>query len=255
MRVGILTGGGDCPGLNAVIRAIVRKGELHYGDEVIGFIDAWEGVLLRHWTDLHVRTLRGMLPRGGTLLGTKRGSPYDHPDGPEQVAAAFAEVGLDALIVIGGNGSLTVASKLHEDLRLPIVGVPKTIDNDIVGTDVTFGFHTAVQIATDAGVDLEPCATAEPTLRTWLSGLHGERRRAAAFDTRSDHSVTISGSAARGIAKRLRRHGYVIAADSNSFFVDDTTGWPRTVVIVWITELAGIEVDVGPPQSEHLAPT
>ncbi|MFN8149640.1 MAG: flavodoxin domain-containing protein [Solirubrobacterales bacterium] len=84
--------------------------------------------------------------------------------------------------------------------------------------------RTAVQIATDAGVDLEPCATAEPTLRTWLSGLHGERRRAAAFDTRSDHSVTISGSAARGIAKRLRRHGYVIAADSNSFFVDDTTG-------------------------------
>ena len=150
MRVGILTGGGDCPGLNAVIRAIVRKGELNYGDELVGFLDAWDGVRERRTMPLDVRSLRGMLPRGGTLLGTRRGSPYDDADGPEQVAATFREMGIDGLVVIGGNGSLTVACKLHHDLGLPIVGVPKTIDNDIVGTDMTFGFTTAVQIATDA---------------------------------------------------------------------------------------------------------
>ena len=150
VRVGILTGGGDCPGLNAVIRAIVRKGELQYGDELIGFHDAWDGVLKREVMPLDVRSLRGMLPKGGTLLGTKRGSPYDLPDGIDQVRASFEALGLDGLIVIGGNGSLTVACMLFEETGLPIVGVPKTIDNDIVGTDVTFGFHTAVQIATDA---------------------------------------------------------------------------------------------------------
>jgi phosphofructokinase-like protein len=150
VRVGILTGGGDCPGLNAVIRAIVRKGEMTYADELIGFLDAWDGVRERRTMPLDVRSLRGMLPRGGTLLGTRRGSPYDTPGGAEQVAATFADMELDALIVIGGNGTLSVAAELHVDFDLPIVGVPKTIDNDIVGTEVTFGFTTAVQIATDA---------------------------------------------------------------------------------------------------------
>ncbi len=146
----MLTGGGDCPGLNAVIRAIVRKGEDHYGDELIGFIDAWDGVFNGRTMELSVRMLRGMLPKGGTLLGTRRGGPYDQPGGVEADRQAVDEMGLDALIVIGGNGSLTCAKRLYEDIGLPIVGVPKTIDNDIVGTDVTFGFHTAVQIATDA---------------------------------------------------------------------------------------------------------
>ena len=150
MRVGILTGGGDCPGLNAVIRAVVRKGEWKYGDELVGFLDAWDGVIERRTMPLDVHSLRGMLPKGGTLLGTRRGSPYDQPDGPRRVADTFGELGIDALVVIGGNGSLTVACKLHSELGLPIVGVPKTIDNDIVGTDLTFGFTTAVQIATDA---------------------------------------------------------------------------------------------------------
>src|SRR6478672_12480350 len=136
VRVGILTGGGDCPGLNAVIRAIVRKGEMVYGDELIGFLDAWDGVRERRTMPLDVRSLRGMLPKGGTLLGTRRGSPYDDPNGPEQVAATFKDMGIDGLVVIGGNGSLTVACKLFHDLDLPIVGVPKTIDNDIVGTDM-----------------------------------------------------------------------------------------------------------------------
>ncbi len=150
MRVGLLTGGGDCPGLNAVIRAVVRKGETVHGDEIVGFLDAWDGVIERKTMPLDVRSLRGMLPKGGTLLGTRRGSPYDVPGGPEAVVKTFADMGLDALIVVGGNGSLSVANQLHADFALPIVGVPKTIDNDIVGTDWTFGFNTAVQIATDA---------------------------------------------------------------------------------------------------------
>jgi 6-phosphofructokinase 1 len=150
MRVGVLTGGGDCPGLNAVIRAVVRKGEARYGDELVGFLDAWDGVLNDRTMQLDIRSLRGMLPRGGTLLGTRRGSPFDLEDGPELVRAAFDRHGLDGLIIIGGNGTLTVSCRLHDLLDLPIVGVPKTIDNDIVGTEVTFGFHTAVQIATDA---------------------------------------------------------------------------------------------------------
>ena len=133
-----------------MIRAIVRKGETVYGDTLIGFHDAWDGVRERRYMPLDVASLRGMLPRGGTLLGTRRGSPYDWPEGPAEVTRVFADLGLDALVVIGGNGSLTVAGKLHAEIGLPVVGVPKTIDNDVVGTDMTFGFNTAVQIATDA---------------------------------------------------------------------------------------------------------
>ncbi|NND74390.1 MAG: ATP-dependent 6-phosphofructokinase [Ilumatobacter sp.] len=150
MRVGMLTGGGDCPGLNAVIRAIVRKGERHYGDELVGFLDAWDGVRERRTIPLTVETMRGMLPRGGTVLGTRRGSPFDTDDGVAMVKRSMRDLGLDGLIVIGGNGSLSVACRLVNEHGLPIVGVPKTIDNDVVGTDVTFGFNTAVQIATDA---------------------------------------------------------------------------------------------------------
>ena len=150
MRVGVLTGGGDCPGLNAVIRAAVRKGERHYGDEFFGFLDAWEGVLERRTTPLTIERMRGTLPRGGTVLGSRRGSPFDRPDGVDRVRRSIDDLGLDGLIVIGGNGSLTVAGKLWAEHQLPIVGVPKTIDNDVVGTEETFGFNTAVQIATDA---------------------------------------------------------------------------------------------------------
>jgi len=146
----VLTGGGDCPGLNAVIRAIVRKGERHYGDEIVGFLNAWDGVRDRRTMPLSVESMRGMLPRGGTVLGTRRGSPFDEPDGVDKVKQTLHDLGLDGLIVIGGNGSLSVACRLYQEHGLPVIGVPKTIDNDIVGTDVTFGFNTAVQIATDA---------------------------------------------------------------------------------------------------------
>jgi ATP-dependent phosphofructokinase / diphosphate-dependent phosphofructokinase len=150
VRVGVLTGGGDCPGLNAVIRAIVRKGERVYGDEIVGFLDAWDGVLARRTMPLTVESMRGTLPRGGTVLGTRRGSPFDHPNGVEQVRATMGDLDIDGIIVIGGNGSLTVACNLFTDHGIRVVGVPKTIDNDIEGTDLTFGFNTAVQIATDA---------------------------------------------------------------------------------------------------------
>lgn len=150
MRIGVLTGGGDCPGLNGAIRAIVRKAESVHDDEIFGFIDSWDGVMEQKYLRLDVSSMRGLLPKGGTVLGTRRGSPYDHDNGLDRVRDSFAALGLDALVVIGGNGSLTVASMLHRDLDLPVVGVPKTIDNDIAETDVSFGFHTAVQIATDA---------------------------------------------------------------------------------------------------------
>lgn len=150
MRLGILTGGGDCPGLNAAIRAIVRKATTVYGDEVVGFFDAWDGVLERRYTELNVDTTRGILRDGGTILGTRRGSPFDHHDGIERVQSTLSAVGIDALLVLGGNGSLTVASLLHERIGLPVIGLPKTIDNDVPETDATFGYSTAVQIATDS---------------------------------------------------------------------------------------------------------
>lgn len=150
MKIGVLTGGGDCPGLNAVIRAITRKAVDVNGDTVLGFYDAWDGVLEQRYIELNTSVVRGLLPRGGTILGTRRGSPFDTSDGVDRVKKTFADLKLEALVVIGGNGSLTVASMLHEQCGLPVIGVPKTIDNDVVGTDATFGFQTAVQIATDA---------------------------------------------------------------------------------------------------------
>ena len=150
MRIGVLTGGGDCPGLNAVIRAVVRKGAVDHGDTFVGFLDAWDGVLERRYVDLGIDTMHNMLTKGGTILGTRRGSPYDHADGPQRVKSMLAELDLDGFVVIGGNGSLSVAAKLHEEIGFPVIGVPKTIDNDVEGTDVCFGFTTAVQTATEA---------------------------------------------------------------------------------------------------------
>ena len=132
------------------MRAVVRKGERVFGDEFVGFIDAWDGVRARRTMPMTIESMRGTLPRGGTVLGTRRGSPFDLPDGVDRVKQTMSDLGLDALIIIGGNGSLSIACRLFTEHGLPIVGVPKTIDNDIVGTDITFGFTTAVQIATDA---------------------------------------------------------------------------------------------------------
>jgi 6-phosphofructokinase 1 len=149
MRIGVLTGGGDCPGLNAVIRAIVRKGIAHHGHEFVGFRYGWAGVLSTEAMPLTLETTRGILHRGGTILGSSRTNVYKEPDGFERVRASLETLGVDALIPIGGEDTLGVARKLSSD-GIDVVGVPKTIDNDLAGTDFTFGFQTAVQIATDA---------------------------------------------------------------------------------------------------------
>jgi phosphofructokinase-like protein len=149
MRVGVLTGGGDCPGLNAVIRAVVRKGVKEFGDEFVGFRDGWKGPLEGLTMPLGIDQVRGILPRGGTILGSSRTNPFAIEGGVEQIKANLAEAGVDALIAIGGEDTLGVATKLHE-LGVNVVGVPKTIDNDLSGTDFTFGFDTAVNIASEA---------------------------------------------------------------------------------------------------------
>ncbi len=158
MRIGILTGGGDCPGLNAVLRAAVRSAYQH-GDEIIGFRDGWGGVLDDAAVPLGLDRIAGILPRGGTILGTSRRSALEHRD---VVAQRFRDHELDAMIAIGGNGTLFAANELAA--AHPIVGVPKTIDNDLSGTDRTFGFDTAVQIASDAIDRLH--TTAESHYRT-----------------------------------------------------------------------------------------
>jgi ATP-dependent phosphofructokinase / diphosphate-dependent phosphofructokinase len=150
VRIGVLTGGGDCPGLNAVIRAIVRKGIDAHGHAIVGFRDGWRGPLENAYEELTVESTRGILPRGGTILRSSRTNPFNRDDGPERIAENMRTLNLEGLIVIGGEDTLGAAARLHADHGLPLLGVPKTIDNDLGGTDMTFGFDTAVQIATDA---------------------------------------------------------------------------------------------------------
>jgi 6-phosphofructokinase 1 len=149
MRIGVLTGGGDCPGLNAVIRAAVRKGSQVYGHDFVGFRDGWKGPLEGLAMPLTVETTRGILPRGGTILGSSRTNPLKVEDGIDKIRANLATQNVDALIAIGGEDTLGVATALA-GAGLTVVGVPKTIDNDLGATDYTFGFDTAVQIAVDA---------------------------------------------------------------------------------------------------------
>jgi phosphofructokinase-like protein len=148
-RVGILTGGGDCPGLNAVIRAVTRR-SLARGWDVIGVRAGWRGLVEGHFTVLGPREISGILPRGGTIIGTSRSNPFKADGDLEQLLANFEAEALDALVAIGGEDTLGVAAKLHAEREFPVVGVPKTIDNDLAATDYTFGFDTAVFIATEA---------------------------------------------------------------------------------------------------------
>src|SRR5712692_5715642 len=149
MRIGILTGGGDCPGLNAVIRAVVRKGILHYEDEFLGFIEGWRGVLENKTTKLDLNAVSDILLRGGTILRTSRTNPAKREGGLAQCIETFTKNKLDALITLGGDDTQSVSKKLFEQ-GIKVVGVPKTIDNDLSGTDLCFGFDTAVSIATEA---------------------------------------------------------------------------------------------------------
>lgn len=148
MKIGVLTGGGDCPGLNAVIRAVVRKGA-SYGYETVGIRDGWRGMLDAHVQPLDIDSVSGILPKGGTILGTSRTNPYKEVNGEQKIIENMKNLGVDALIAVGGEDTLGVASRLYK-AKVKVVGVPKTIDNDISGTDFTFGFDTAVNIATEA---------------------------------------------------------------------------------------------------------
>lgn len=149
MKVGMLTGGGDCPGLNAVIRAVVRKGVFHYRDELVGFLEGWRGLVEDKSMVLDLDAVSGILPRGGTILRTSRTNPSKRADGLERCIATIDKHKIDALVAIGGDDTLSVAQKLHEK-GIKVVGVPKTIDNDLGGTDYTFGFDTACNVVCEA---------------------------------------------------------------------------------------------------------
>ena len=150
VRIGVLTGGGDCPGLNAVIRAIVRKGIDTHGHAIVGFREGWRGPLESLYEELTIESTRGILPRGGTILATSRTNPFKRDDGVDRIREVLEGLHLNGLIAIGGEDTLGAAARLHDEHGLPVLGVPKTIDNDLGATDVTFGFDTALQVATDA---------------------------------------------------------------------------------------------------------
>ncbi|MCD9874763.1 6-phosphofructokinase [Streptomyces guryensis] len=170
MKVGVLTGGGDCPGLNAVIRSVVRKGIHEYGFDFVGLRDGWLGALRGNVVPLGIQEVRGILPRGGTILGSSRTNPFKHEDGVRRIRDTLAAHEVDALVVIGGEDTLGVATELSGQ-GIHLVGVPKTIDNDVSGTDCTFGFDTAVGIATEAIDRLH--TTAESHMRTLVVEVMG----------------------------------------------------------------------------------
>jgi 6-phosphofructokinase 1 len=178
MRLGVLTGGGDCPGLNAVIRAIVRKGVGEYGHEFVGFRDGWRGPLEGDVRSLGIPEVRGILPRGGTILGSSRTNPLKEENGPERIRKFMRDRGIDGLIAIGGEDTLGAATKLHQE-GIHVVGVPKTIDNDLGATDYTFGFDTAVNIAMAAIDRLH--TTAESHKRTLICEVMGRHAGWIAF--------------------------------------------------------------------------
>jgi 6-phosphofructokinase 1 len=204
VRIGVLTGGGDCPGLNAVIRAAVRKGVEVYGYEFIGFRDGWKGPLERLTKPLGVAEVRGILPRGGTILGSSRTNPLKVEGGLERIKANLAAEGVDALIAIGGEDTLGVATALNE-AGVPVVGVPKTIDNDLNATDYTFGFDTAVHVATEAIDRLH--TTAESHMRVLIVEVMGRHAGWIAL-----HSGLAGGA-------------NVILIPEVAFDIDEVTGW------------------------------
>ena len=206
MRVGLLTGGGDCPGLNAVIRAVVRKGVEEYGHEFVGFRDGWRGPIEGDTMPLDIDAVRGILPRGGTILGSSRTNPYKEEGGVDKIKAVLAEQEIDALVAIGGEDTLGVAKRLTDD-GVGVVGVPKTIDNDLGATDYTFGFDTAVHIATEA-ID---------RLRTTAESHH----RALVIEVMGRHAGWIA------LHSGLAGGANVILVPERHFSVDQVIEWVK----------------------------
>ncbi|WP_407564381.1 6-phosphofructokinase [Streptomyces sp. 184] len=205
MRVGVLTGGGDCPGLNAVIRAVVRKGVQEYGYEFTGFRDGWRGPLEADTVTLDIPAVRGILPRGGTILGSSRTNPLKVEGGIKRIKENMAKLEVDSLIAIGGEDTLGVAQRLADEYGIKVVGVPKTIDNDLSATDYTFGFDTAVNIATEAIDRLH--TTAESHMRVLVVEVMGRHAGWIAL-----HSGLAGGA-------------NVILIPEQRFDVDKVCGW------------------------------
>ena len=221
-RLGILTAGGDCPGLNAVIRGVVARAIGRHGLEVVGILDGWDGLMEGRARPLDRDAVRGILQRGGTILGTSRRDPYVHGDGAASVAATLAREGIDAVVVVGGDGTLRSALRLGED-GVPIVGVPKTIDNDIAATDVTFGFDTAVQIATEAIDRITTTAESHDRImlvevmgrtRGWIATYAGIAAGADAILVPEEpYDLSDVANVIRTRAERGRRYSVVVVAE------------------------------------------
>jgi 6-phosphofructokinase 1 len=221
-RIGLLTAGGDCPGLNAVIRGVVAGAVQRHGAEVVGILDGWDGLMDGRVRRLDRDAVRGILQRGGTILGTSRRDPYVHGEGAASLRETMSREWIDSLVVVGGDGTLRTALRLAEE-GVQLVGVPKTIDNDIAGTDVTFGFDTAVQIATDA-ID-RITTTAESHDRIMVVEVMGRTRGwiatyagiAAGADVvlvpEEPYDLEKVASLVRARAERGRRYSVVVVAE------------------------------------------
>lgn len=221
MRLGILTGGGDCPGLNAVIRAVVLHGRRRWGDEVVGFRDGWRGVIEDAAFVIDPDRAARILPKGGTILGTSRIAPYMIHDGPRRAGETLQRRGVEALIVVGGEGTLSVAEQLHREHGMAVVGVPKTIDNDVGVTQLTFGFETAVQTATDAIDRLH--TTAESHRRVMVVEVMGRH---------AGHVALWAGIAGGAAAILVPERPFDIAAISAELLRDHAGGTQSSVVVV-----------------------
>ena len=219
MRFGVLTGGGDCPGLNGVIRAVVRKGVKEYGYDFVGFRDGWKGPLEGLTMTLDLATTRGILPKGGTILGSSRTNPFKIEGGVEKIQETLKQLGIDALIAIGGEDTLGVATKL-DALGVKVIGVPKTIDNDLNNTDYTFGFDTSVNIAMEAIDRLH--TTAESHHRALVVEVMGRHAGWIALH------AGIAGGAAAILIPEVKFSTDKVAAWVNSRFAD---GFAPIVVI------------------------
>jgi ATP-dependent phosphofructokinase / diphosphate-dependent phosphofructokinase len=264
-RIGILTGGGDCPGLNAAIRGLVARAQRTHEAEVVGILDGWDGLMEGRVRPLDRDAVRGLLQRGGTVLGTSRRDPYVHGEGGPSVAATLAREALDAVVVVGGDGTLRTAARLVDE-GVPIVGVPKSIDNDIAGTDATIGFDTAVQIATEALDRIT--TTAESHDRVMVVEVMGRTQgwiathagMAAGVDAilvpEEPYDLEEVASVIRGRAERGHRYSVVVVAEGidppagTSLVAPlDAFGFARlggvsTLVAARLEELTGFEARV-----------
>jgi 6-phosphofructokinase 1 len=245
LRVGILTGGGDCPGLNAVIRAVARR-SFTLGSQVVGILDGWHGLIDGRFTELGRREVSGILPRGGTILGTTRTNPYRLDGGVDAVLRNVADQGLDGLVAVGGEDTLGVAHSLWEEHALPVVGVPKTIDNDLSATDYTFGFDTAVAVCTEAIDRLHTTAESHNRVMVvevmgrytgWIAVMSGIAGGADVILI-PEHPLTVEETCAE-LEKRHRHKDFSIVVVSEGYRLIFDSGEAREVAQTWTTDEFG----------------